>query len=655
MSLLAGTWLLPLMSAGWSLSTRLALCVVLSPFIVALEAIALLGLGATLGALSQGLLFVNLLPALLVVRELRRYRRPMRSFWRSGDTALALLVGTIPIVWLIASWWLIDDLRAFGWHNLIHTDIVYQLAQRGLRPEEPELAGLPLAYSWFGHAYWLVAGVLSDLPPTRIFPLQNLALLVSVMILVYGAARKLGVVPAFAILAAVLAVFGNNLGREIAEFSSISQDDLWALVGEERLSSPLVKFRSLNLMPASFGLYAGLLFLWSGQAAASRYTFAGFHGLLLTASALFYPVGFPAALCLSGATVWMQILWPQPAGEGRGAAVARAGLAAAGAGVGAASLGLWAGATQMGASGGVAALRPLDEMGQRVVQLAAAVGPFVVLAIPGLWRGLRARNAFVVALGLSAALMLGVYAVCEVRFVEYKYVLYARVGLGLLIGYGLDQHFARRAGVSSRGSIPASFFDRARAPWLVTSVLLLAFGALSFHRVSSDNVPPSLVHAPPLDESAFPISLAADSPHAGWTRAIRELTPLDTVVVAAGLPFHAGPFTGRSLYYPCETLPRVSAGYAISAQLNLVRMRGYDDSLFVQRGRVVDAIFSPTSQMPHRVLLRQLEQLGRPVAIHASGEDSEFLLWCRRHGHGRLLFEDGGSSVWFFERGGDAL
>jgi hypothetical protein len=114
MSLLAGAWLLPLMSADWSLSTRLALCVVLSPFVVALEAIALLGLGASLGALSQGLLLVNLLPALLVIRELRRYRRPMRSFWRSGDSALALLVGTIPIVWLIASWWLIDDLRAFG-------------------------------------------------------------------------------------------------------------------------------------------------------------------------------------------------------------------------------------------------------------------------------------------------------------------------------------------------------------------------------------------------------------------------------------------------------------------------------------------------------------------------------------------------------------
>ena len=646
MSLLAGGWLLPATRGEWSLSARLALCVALSPFVVALQAVVLSALGVSLTALCWGLVFFNLIPAFFVVRELRG-RSPRIGL--TQDAVLGLLAGAIPFVWLLVSWGSIDNLRAFGWHNLLHVDIVYQLAQRGLHPEEPELAGLPLAYSWFGHAYWLVTGVASNQPPTRIFPLQNLALLASAMVLIFGAARRLGVRPAFAVLAAVVAVFGNHLGRELAEFSSISHESLWPLVGEKRLSSPLVKFRSLNLMPASFAIHAGLLFLWSGRGAVARYQFAALHGLFLCASALFYPVGFPAALCFSATVVCLQMLWPQPLSEGRGQALALAGWTAAGAGIAALSLGLWVGATQMGATASVASLRPLDEIGQRLVHLTTAVGPFLLLALPGLGWGFRKRDVFAVALGLSSLLMLAVYAVFEVRYVEYKYVLYARLGLGLLIGLGLDRLFSNRAQDSR--SRPA--FAWVRSPWAVTGALLLVFSALSFNRIGSDSVPPSLLSAPSMDESAFQIRPAKGSSHAGWTRAIREQTPVDTIVIA-DLPFHVGPFTARSLYYPSETLPRVSAGYAISAQLNLVRMRGYEEAVFDERGRVREAIFGTSSKIPHRVVLRTLENLERPIAIHSLGEASEFLLWCRRLGHGRLLFEDGDHRVWFFETEGGA-
>ena len=45
MSLLSGGWLLPATRGEWSLPARLALCVALSPFVVALQAVVLSALG----------------------------------------------------------------------------------------------------------------------------------------------------------------------------------------------------------------------------------------------------------------------------------------------------------------------------------------------------------------------------------------------------------------------------------------------------------------------------------------------------------------------------------------------------------------------------------------------------------------------------------
>ena len=86
---------------------------------------------------------------------------------------LPLLLFLVLVVALTLPWVLIPKYRLFSWHALMHTDIIYKLSQSAVLPEEPEIAGLQLAYAWLGHSYWAVLGWLTNWSPTRIYPISN--------------------------------------------------------------------------------------------------------------------------------------------------------------------------------------------------------------------------------------------------------------------------------------------------------------------------------------------------------------------------------------------------------------------------------------------------------------------------------------------------
>lgn len=100
------------------------------------------------------LVIINLPCLFLILRGFRQIKLRLnhqRSIFLGGILFL-----------LLASFlffrWIENPLsRTFSWHALMHSDIVYALVRGELIPEEPELAGLHLAYGWIPHiflAWW---------------------------------------------------------------------------------------------------------------------------------------------------------------------------------------------------------------------------------------------------------------------------------------------------------------------------------------------------------------------------------------------------------------------------------------------------------------------------------------------------------------------
>src|SRR3954467_4018769 len=182
-SILPGAWFaygLPIGALGGSV--RLAFAVALSPVVVGLEVFLLKWLGIPFETIAVLVLFGNLPCILLMIRS-----HPTFS-WSTltGGARVALLVALVLVVVLALPWFLIPNFGTFAWHALIHTDIIYKLADPSLLPEEPELAGTALSYAWGGHAYWSVLGTVSDTPPTRLFTISNVIWLLTSAYLLYA-------------------------------------------------------------------------------------------------------------------------------------------------------------------------------------------------------------------------------------------------------------------------------------------------------------------------------------------------------------------------------------------------------------------------------------------------------------------------------------
>ncbi|MCB0188911.1 MAG: hypothetical protein KDE31_31790, partial [Caldilineaceae bacterium] len=161
---LPGAWLLfALPLAAMRASVRLALAIALSPAVLALQVLFLKVLQIPFATIPTVLLMANAPALLLILHGWRRNEQQERlsvATLLGGGTLLGLLG-----LYLMLPWRLVPALRTFAWHALWHTDITYALTRNTVLPEEPELAGLHLSYSWAGHLFWSVTGWLTNVPP----------------------------------------------------------------------------------------------------------------------------------------------------------------------------------------------------------------------------------------------------------------------------------------------------------------------------------------------------------------------------------------------------------------------------------------------------------------------------------------------------------
>jgi hypothetical protein len=604
-------------------AARLALAGALSPVLVALEFCALRAVGLQFERAAWAVVVVNLPAIWLLVRA----RLSDKVSWRSLAgflMAYLLLAGCVAFV-LIG----FRNTRVFTGHSWMQMGILYQFPNGRLWPEEPELAGIAVAYPWLGHAFWAVLAWTMALAPTKAYVVTNLACLLWLCVLIYVLSRHLGA-SAFASWVGLvwLGLGVNVVGSIVWSVAGRLGHGMW-MPGDVRTTPWVRKFIVFEADAFALTLFSAALLVAVVALRSRNRSYLVLTAVLVTAIGLIYPLLFPPALLICG--VLLAFLWwferSQP-GFGLRIRTLFAAIVAAG-------LVVLANAHLLAHSRVV----PLLYLSPLISMLAKAATEWLALALFLLAIVFVRREQLfqpgVLLLLVTSVPILLLRPVLQVGagHNEYKFLLTSALCLVPAATLAIDRWVTRRtAAVAIVGA----------------SVLLVvpALPALQTQQAVSN--PESL---PAVDESGFSIRLDPAEPRFGWIEAVRTLTPVETVVVARRADLFLPAVTERSLWSPPEHIQRVP-GYWLDNRWNLVEERGYAAALFDAREQVVRCAYECQDERDLRKVESRLKSLGRPLAIVFAPGEGQFLLALLRHDkRAKTVYADSsGMAVWLVEQ-----
>ena len=627
LSALPGAWLAYAWpSCRMGFLPRLALAVVLSPLAVGVQFYAFRLAGVSFAATSVIILVISFGSLPLVYDGLRNATPDYRR----------MLIGTL-IFFAVAACaaipWIWDaTFRRFSWHGLLHTDIIYAFANGALLPDDPELVGVRLAYPWMGHIYWAVVAWTSDLNPTILYLPTNLVFLWATGVLLYLTVREFGVSTPIAFAMPVFAALGANLIGLVGWSIVPPNADAvwWALFGDLRYAPFLLKYVTFEVMTFGLATFAALLYL-SALAMlrpGSQIQFA--PPLAAAILGVFYPILFPPALALAVfaiAPVFVPVARSSQGAKTNRWRLAALILAAAIVAVGCLTL------YTTGQSERVVMLSSGRAFAKKLVAATLAQGVFFWLAWK-VWREEPAMRWPVFALGLTAiiavALNLGLRIGSGLN--EYKFIIVSGLCIMIPTAIYVDRAFAR------------IFHKRYVLLGALPLALAMAMTAYSYLRIPRGGAEIGLP-----DESSFWLMLPNEHPDAGWTRAIREGTPPDTVVITDARNYHVSSFTGRMLFAPLDAA-KPHFGYNMYSRYSLLEERGYNPSLFEERVRLLKYLYGEVNlETPAlaSTLWMRLQSLRRPLAMILK-RDSGFLTWLQKAHIGRTLAPAGDEAFVYY-------
>lgn len=618
--LLPGSWIAFASTRGdWDRWSRAAVAVALSPIVVVLEYYLIRTCGLSFERAVMLISLINIPSLLLIFRALRS-----DSTSRQRASKAAVFGVLIVCLGCMALAWFIDPIfRKLSWHGLMHTDVCYAIARGALVPEEPELAGVRLAYPWFGHIYWTVMAWSGGVSPTQIYMVTGLVWAVATGVLCYATCRRLGGAPTLALACPVLAALGTNL-LGLVGWSVVSPNAnplYWAVFGDLRYAPFVQKYISFEAMPFGLTLFAAMILATVDIMRRKDYFQMALIPLMLAATGGLYPNVFPAAFVLALSAPLVLLAFPSlaPATYGRRHLILQLVLILVAFGIGFGLIKFFTAQRETSALG----ISSVLAAGKKIVAAAIALGPFAWL----IWRNYRSeppdRRGVLIALGLAAAGALGLNVVLRLDGQhEYKFFMCAGMVLCAPALVAVQRRWAG-SDASQRKLL---------AGLLAAMVVVLT--VYSFRRLPHyASVEPKTV------TDGFYLALAPDEPDAGWTDAVRGHTPPDTVVVVYKPAVHASSFCARSLWVPSEKDTQ-HCGYNMFGRQNMIEVRGYSAALFDHRMNVMERIFS-SDVSRFGESLESLKKLNRPVAI-AFGRDQprEFLSWLRDKQMGKTIYDD---------------
>lgn len=633
LTLLPGAWV----AYGFRLDAlqwpaRLAFSGALSPVILAIQVLLLKAVGTPFPLIPTLLLVGNLPALLLIVRAMRVGEPAPSQQWDKAALMGGGLFFAILVLYLLLPWQLIKNLRPFAWHALWHTDITYALTRNTLLPEEPELAGVTLAYGWVGHVYWSVLGWSTNLPPTVTYAISNLLWLLFTFLLAYAvAANGLRLGRPATLISVGLTCLGTNAIGAVAW--TVQRDWHWQSIylGDIRYTPLLGKYLGFETMPFAFALLLAVVLLSTVALRQPIKELAAPLTITLTGLGLIYPILLPVGCILVGA-LWLLLATRL---DGQSPGYRWSALLWLAAGVGATvflSFGFLAVVTQ-DRSTSAFHLASLATMKSKVFHLISALLLMIPALLP-LTRALFKRTAPVLLLTTAGLGAMAFYVVADLDKLEYKYIMAATIILAPLAAGGVETVLHRLPKVQW-GLAFASVIGL----FIIHQTLMLRVGAL---------IPENLVHAPPLREETFWIRLAAEDANASWTDTVRLFTPEDTVLVINQSTIHISSFVGRALYAPSDVDGTLVTGYSVDNRFNLLTWRGYPVQLYEERLAVVQTIYTTTSVAEMRAAVAKLLTLQRPIAIYFTPAIPMYQ-WLQTEGIGVELFARDGQIIWLLE------
>lgn len=638
LTVLPGSWIIFGLPLGeLNLRTRLALSAALSPAVLAIELFAMRLIGIDFAHAAPIALIVNLPAGFPLVRRL----------WRSSHLNLspALVFGSLLFLVLAGSlilpWLFIPGYRLFSWHSFIHTDVIYELTRFKWWPEEPELAGLTLAYDWVGEIYWAVLGWLTSWSPTSMYPVTNLIWLFLAFILAY----ELGVtglhLHSSSALFGIGLMFLSNQIFGVTTWLVANDTNQWEWVfGTVQNTALLLGYQGFEDTPFVIALLLGLALVCLVSMERKVRFLSVLMVALMVSIGLIYPILFPMASVLSGGTIFLLATrWAKDVPHYKTTEL----LLLIG-GFVLSILMFWGFLALVTRDRANPTFHLLQEgRWSRGLQAFTALLPMALLAAPVVIKSFLNRHGPTMVLAATGSFLVGLYLFANVSFLENKFVAASAIAIAPLSAVGTDQLFRRLNG--------------ARWALVLAVPLLLAVLNYKYWYQLGAAVPTNLGNAPRLIENSFWLALAPGEEDMGWTRAVRESTPSDTVVVVRKSGIHLAPFIARSLYLPSDfedganTSYKVSpAGYTVDKEVYLLEQRGYPKNIWEERLQVVESLYNEADPAKLTALIRTLRQLDRPVAIRFPGENVPALAWLRHENLGLQLFSDGANIVWFIDR-----
>jgi len=627
--ILPGAWLaFSLALPGSTALARAALAVVLSPAVALAEFHLLRWAGLGFDATAVALVAVNL-PALLVIAR----RRPIVT--RPRAATAALWIGPLLIVAAYLLLWLLDTETRANWrHNWLHTDIIYMLANGQLRPEEPLLAGVRLAYPWAGHVFQGLVSHVRGTPPNSSFMLTNTVWLFAVLVFAIELTRDLGGRLLAQVSAVGLLCFGVNFLGPVGQLllpAGLVESLPVGLWGDVRYTPWLRKFGIFESTLFGIGIFAALAYLLvrSRRPAGDRSSIAA-AAVLIVSAGLLYPILWPASAALVGAYVLVHLDRWRVSSEARRDLTLLAGSVIAGLVTLASYLRL---ITPDRAGDATLGVTTPYEMKVKVAALAVVMAPLWLTSVFSLVPLWRAHRRSLLTLGLAVAGLAVQFVVFDIYNVanEYKFVFVAAFCLVPLSALAVGK-LAERLG-------PAGW----ALPLVVTVVL--AYPALrSYPRDDS-------LARPRVDLGQFDLRLQPVEPLAGLLDTIRTATPVETVVVSRLLPFDLTTLAQRPLYVPFvggQTL----LGLGLSPDYLLLRSRGYPGTLLDDRRALVRQLYEATDdEAREQALAAILNELNRPITLIVDRPgDAAVEAWLERRG-ARSVYADTEAAAWLVTPG----
>ena len=631
LTILPGSWIMyGLPISGIAPLAKLAMAIALSPAVVGLQLLILESLGVPFAISAHALVFLNLPCLFLLVRRLRADR--VSGTVKSWLLFAPLLVMIIAIPVLI--WSFIPGLRTYQWETMLQTDVVYTIARDGVYVEERILPGLRLAYGWIGHSYWSLIGWIGDWAPTTIYPFTNVLWIIVTFVLSYELGKSgLGFHPTTSLLGVALLILGTNMVGVVLLIMT-GYSEWWArYFGDIRYSPFLSKFYGFDTMLWGMALLIGLALVYSVALRRRVTALGGLTFTLLASLGLIYPVLFPAGLVFAGCFLLLVMagLTEDLPGYTRGE-IMKLGFATL---LSVIAVSLYIGLTTADRDVAIFAISERESIRFKTFRFWGAMGPFMMLAALPLIGFIRRRHGPALLLALSALALSATYIIIDLTQLEYKYVLAATVALAFLAASVLDRLFWQHPRL---GAVIMTTVATGLA--LITLLLVIEVRA---------HIPGNLARGVLLDESSFWVALRPSEPDSAWTRAIREETPENTVVIAQRPGVKLSVLVGRSMYIPSDLDGGYVPGYNLNQRFYLLKQRGYPTSIYERRLEVVETLYTAENEDAIIGALSDLNELQRPMAIYFPRRDSYSLRWMQAQSVGRVLFSDGQNIVWFID------